>query len=99
MAMSVNVKTVQSEIAAGSPFDSRVRPICKLCFPVRLVCLHSLPSGRSGRSAAVIEKHLQLTCLTIADARSSRGGEFSCYVTRNDCLGQMCFIQDPGQGI
>ena len=25
--------------------------------PVRLVCLHSLPSGRSGRSVAVIEKY------------------------------------------
>ena len=32
MAMSVNIKTAQSEIAVGQPIDSRVRPICKLCF-------------------------------------------------------------------
>jgi hypothetical protein len=31
-AMSLNVETAQSEIAAGSPFHGRVRPICKLCF-------------------------------------------------------------------
>jgi len=58
MVMSVNVKTAQSEIAVGQPIDSRVRPICKLCFGQYVWFASTrFQVVEGGRSVAAIEKH------------------------------------------